>query len=68
MFQAGQSASQDQGSSQGQMCMKQTVQKWYPGWMEETYFIPPVHMNLTQHQEMEVAGETVYVPQAPVSN
>ena len=57
---------------------RQRVQEWYPRWRDKTYFIPPVYMNRTQHQEVTLtgpgsdvvtlAGQTVLVTQPPVSD
>ncbi|XP_070177871.1 uncharacterized protein [Littorina saxatilis] len=44
------------------MC-KQRVQQWYPELSTQSYFVPAVYMNRTQHDEEEVAGRTVYVLQ-----
>ena len=37
------------------------MQEWYPHLFQQTYFLPSVFMNRTQHQEKEVYGQTVYV-------
>ena len=57
---------------------RQRVQEWYPRWRDRTYFIPPVYMNRTQHQEVTLtgprsgvvtlAGQTVLVTQPPVAD
>ena len=43
------------------------MQEWYPHLLEQTYFLPSVYMNRTQHQEEEVYGQTVYVTKEPSS-
>ncbi|KAK7096338.1 uncharacterized protein [Littorina saxatilis] len=48
------------------MC-KQRVQQWYPELSTQSYFVPAVYMNRTQHDEAKVAGRTVYVLQ-PLSH
>ena len=37
------------------------MQQWYPHLFQQTYFLPSVFMNRTQHQEEEVSGQTVCV-------
>ncbi|XP_070177877.1 uncharacterized protein [Littorina saxatilis] len=44
------------------MC-KQRVEQWYPELSTQSYFVPAVYMNRTQHDEEKVAGRTVYVLQ-----
>ena len=63
LFQAGQSTAQCQDSPFHpirQFCIER-VQEWYPHLFQQTYFLPSVFMNRTQHREEEVYGQTVYV-------
>ena len=43
------------------------MQEWYPRLFRQTYFLPSVFMNRTQHREEEVYGQTVYVTKEPSS-
>ena len=63
LFQAGQSTSQCQvtPSHPIRQFWRERVQEWYPHLFQQTYFLPSVFMNRTQHQEKEVYGQTVYV-------
>ena len=63
LFQAGQSTAQCQDTPFHpiRQFWRQRVQEWYPRLFQQTYFLPSVFMNRTQHQEEEVYGQTVYV-------
>ena len=63
LFQAGQSASQSQVTPFHPIWQfwRDRVQEWYPRLFQQTYFLPSVYMNRTQHQEEEVYGQKVYV-------
>ena len=69
LFQAGQSTSQCQGTPFHpiRQFWRERVQEWYPHLLKQTYFLPSVFMNRTQHQEKEVYGQTVYVTKEPSS-
>lgn len=46
---------------------RQRIQDWYPGLYEQTYFLPPVHMNRTQYREVTLrSGQTAHVYDPPV--
>ena len=49
---------------------QQRVQEWYPGrrGQARNYFLFPVYMNRTQHQEVTLPGHTDHVTQPPVSD
>ena len=63
LFQAGQSTSQCQDTPFHpiRQFWRERVQQWYPHLFQQTYFLPSVFMNRTQHQEEEVSGQKVYV-------
>ena len=63
LFQAGQSTAQSQDTlfHRIRQFWRERVQEWYPYLFQQTYFLPSVFMNRTQHQEEEVYGQTVYV-------
>ena len=69
LFQAGQSISQCQDTLFQAMRQfwRERVQEWYPRLFQQTYFLPSVFMNRTQHQEEEVSGQKVYVTKEPSS-
>ena len=46
---------------------RQRVRDWYPDYLRRPYFQPAAFMNRTQHRTEQFAGETVYVPEPPVS-
>ena len=47
---------------------RQRVQEWFSDLFGRTHFLPPVFMNRTQRQEVQVAGQTVHVTEPPVTN
>ena len=46
---------------------RERVKDWYPALQRQTYFLPSVYMNRTQHREEEVCGQKISVTQEPSS-
>ena len=46
---------------------RQFVEDWYPNWRQQSYFVPPIFMRKVPYVQTEVAGQSVRVPQPPVT-
>ncbi|KAK7087856.1 hypothetical protein V1264_021855 [Littorina saxatilis] len=74
----GQGQNQGQGQGQGQVpttSLQQDmafwlarVKEWYPKLQERTYFLPPVYMNTTGEQAVQIFGTEVFIKRLPADN
>ncbi|XP_070204715.1 uncharacterized protein [Littorina saxatilis] len=44
------------------------VEDWYPKLQERTYFLPPVYMNTTGEQAVQIFGTEVFIKRLPADN
>ena len=51
-----------------QQFWRERISHWYPHLLHAAHFLPAVFMNRTRYSTETQAGQTVYVPQVPLSN
>ena len=51
-----------------QQFWRERISHWYPHLLHAAHFLPAVFMNRTRYRTETQAGQTVYVPQVPLSN